>query len=165
MSTVNGYGCRGAAHGHSWVRDLRGILRYCGLANQQRRDPRSNSTKMQLPTLLVAALVLATGSFADSMVTTTSCHVITKNCNSSGQFKTNYGNYFIDANNGCRKPSNVPAMERICMDWNKNRGHFFFKGQNKRCLQRTGSDFDVKPCADSMKKCSRQNWKEVKCTW
>jgi hypothetical protein len=117
---------------------------------------------MQLQTLLIAGLVLATGSAADRMLTTTSCPMIGA-CDSRGEFITDYGKYYIDANKDCRAPP-VPSMTRLCMDWKNGRAHFVFKGQKKRCLKK-GADFDKGPCMDSSRKCSRQWWEEVRCTW
>jgi hypothetical protein len=123
-------------------------------------------TKMQLQTPLLAGLALATGAAADRMLTTTSCPNIGLGaCNSQGEWISAYGNFFLDANEGCRDPPDVPGMWSICMDWGNGRAHFFFDGQAKRCLKRTGADFDVGPCADTSRHCSRQWWEEVACTW
>lgn len=132
-------------------------------SNQQTPKRIQRYAKMQLSTLLLAGLVLATGSAADKMMTTTSCPMIGA-CNSQGEFITDFGRYYINANKDCRKPD-IPAMTRLCMDWKKGRAHFQYKNQKKRCLKRTGPDFDVGPCRDSSKKCSRQWWYEVPCTW
>lgn len=118
---------------------------------------------MQLHMLLLAGLALATASSAaDSLVTTTACPSVGA-CDSRGVFTTKYGKYSIDANKSCRTPP-VPAMTRLCMDWGKGRAHFYFKNQGKRCMKK-GPDRDVGPCGDSSKKCSRQTWDEVSCTW
>lgn len=75
-------------------------------------------------------------SVADSLDTITKCYSlfgIPVDCQSKGLFKTCCGQYAIDANNGCRSPR-IPGMEKLCMDWRRERGHFWFMGQNKRCL-------------------------------
>ena len=59
----------------------------------------------------------------------------------------------------------VPSIYNVCKDWRNGRGHFGTYNQPKRCLKRTGSDFDVGPCAGNGGRCSRQWWDEVSCTW
>lgn len=119
---------------------------------------------MQLQTLLLASLALATGTTADRILTTTSCPWIGA-CYSQGEWINEQGgHYWIDANEGCRDPD-VPFIWNVCMDWGNGRAHFNADGQNKRCLKKTGPDFDVGPCADSSRQCSRQWWEEVPCTW
>ncbi|KFY64055.1 hypothetical protein V496_03488 [Pseudogymnoascus sp. VKM F-4515 (FW-2607)] len=119
---------------------------------------------MQLQTLLLAGLALATGAAADRLMTTTSCPW-TGRCNSSGEWISAFGTHWLDANEGCRDPPDVPGMTSICMDWGNGRGHFYFENQGKRCLKKTGPDFDVGPCGDTTKQCSRQWWDEVAYTW
>lgn len=119
---------------------------------------------MQLKTLLLGGMALAIGANADKMMTTTSCPW-SGGCSSSGEWHNNGDEKFwVDANTGCRRP-NIPAFNELCMDWVNMRGHFLVQGQNRRCISRQGADFDVGPCADTSKKCSRQWWYEVPCTW
>ncbi|USP74364.1 hypothetical protein yc1106_01638 [Curvularia clavata] len=112
---------------------------------------------MQLQTLFLAGLALATGATADRLLTTTAFPLIGA-CNSRGEWQASNGNVFynVDANEGCRNPG-VPYVYNLCMDWGKGRAHWNVDNQpNKKCFLEQGSDFDVGPCAGSGLSCSRQ---------
>lgn len=119
---------------------------------------------MQLQTLLLTGLALATSVTADRMKTSTKCPA-EGGCDSQGEWISAFGTYPLDANEGCRDPPDVPGLLSICMDWGDGRAHFFFENQPKRCLKKTGADFDVGPCSGSFYTCSKQWWDEVACTW
>ncbi|OAL54791.1 hypothetical protein IQ07DRAFT_665196 [Pyrenochaeta sp. DS3sAY3a] len=114
--------------------------------------------------LLTTILALAPLITADRLLTTSSCHWLGV-CGRAGEWHNNHGGiYRIDAREGCRD-IDVPYIYDFCIDWGKSRAHFYADGQSKRCLARTGADFDVGPCADTQKQCSRQWWEEVACSW
>ncbi|KAK4124570.1 hypothetical protein N657DRAFT_644809 [Parathielavia appendiculata] len=109
---------------------------------------------MRLRTLAVLSC-LASFATADYMIARTECFA---RCDSrASTWYTAYGSYWIDANEGCRDPPDVPAMNQICMDWGNQRGHFYFDGQSRRCIRKTSE------WAEGTRAVSR--WDEVACTW
>ncbi|KAK3899491.1 hypothetical protein C8A05DRAFT_18079 [Staphylotrichum tortipilum] len=115
---------------------------------------------MRLPGPVALLVTLATLAAADYMVVETYCDVF--NCTSQNSvWYTAFGSYPINANEGCRDPSDVPGMNQLCMDWGRQRGHFFFDGQGRRCLRKT--EDKENHCAGAV--CHRSIWSEVACTW
>ncbi|KAM5346128.1 hypothetical protein ACJ41O_009133 [Fusarium nematophilum] len=103
---------------------------------------------------------LATTCAADRLVVYTFCNS-NWHCNSKdATFFTDFGSYPIDANEGCRKPY-VPAMTELCMDWNRQRAHFRYEGQGKRCLRRG----EMTEYGCSSYACQKTEWYEVSCSW
>ncbi len=123
-----------------------------------------NAAKMQLnvASLVTAALAFATTASADSMIVYKYCFFLA--CSSPATWSTAYGDYSIDSGDGCRDPD-VPGMWQLCIDDANVRGHFYFDGQNKRCIRETSDDFQH--CSDDFKfaTCSTVYWDEVPCTW
>jgi hypothetical protein len=73
-----------------------------------------------------------------------------------GGRQTNCREFFwFNANTGCGSPK-VLDTDHVCMDWGKGRAHFTVPGKPKRCLRRTGADFDVGLCNNSSLRCSQQ---------
>ncbi|KAI8306707.1 hypothetical protein K4K61_004228 [Colletotrichum sp. SAR11_59] len=74
-------------------------------------------------------------------------------CSYSGEYFVNSGTKFdINADGGCSKRG-IPEMAEFCIDYGKNRAHFRFNNQHKRCL-------GVK-----YKRGAVTEWKEIKCNW
>jgi len=124
------------------------------------------SFKMRVSVLAVLAS-LAASATADSMRVDTWCTLT--QCNSgTARWDSAYGSYWLDANEGCRDPPNVPGMNSICMDWGNKRAHFFFDNQPKRCLRMT-EDYEWNAFADCNRglgpSCRRSIWSEVACNW
>ena len=123
---------------------------------------------MRLNAVALSFLALATTIVADEMTVLTYCHWTGTFCSSAwGLWRSAYGSYWIDANEGCRDPD-PPGMNTICMDWGNSRAHFYFDGQGKRCLTKW-SDLGIGSCDsgdyNGSGSCSIQKWKEVACTW
>lgn len=85
-----------------------------------------------------------------------------------GRFRTDYGEYTIDAADGCRSTP-VPGMVEFCIDWGRNRGHFRFSHQSfKRCLRKSSSagyDYGCPGAGGTPARCRYDRWDEVGCTW
>ncbi|UKZ74919.1 hypothetical protein TrVFT333_002589 [Trichoderma virens FT-333] len=105
---------------------------------------------------LSALTALSSGVTADYLNVVTNCGVF-GNCGSEkAVWYTDFGYNPVDANEGCRDP-NIPNMNTLCMDWGNRRGHFFFDGQGKRCIQERA----VAEYGDF----SFSTWAEVVCSW
>ncbi|KAK4464432.1 hypothetical protein QBC42DRAFT_284416 [Cladorrhinum samala] len=117
---------------------------------------------LNVASLAISALALAARVSADRMIVFQYCFFTA--CSSPGTWYTAHGSYDVDASEGCRNPD-VPGMTQLCVDWGKSRGHFYFLGQNKRCIRETSSDFQT--CSDDFgfATCSDVYWDEVPCTW
>ena len=118
---------------------------------------------MRLSALAVLAPLVSLAA-ADSIEYTSYC--VGGSCKGEYKWCSAYGNYSVDASNGCRKPDIVSGMSDLCLDWTLGRGHFFFDGQPtwKRCLKRgaiTHSDYCLYPKVS----CESLKWDEVVCTW
>ncbi|KAH6869712.1 hypothetical protein BKA70DRAFT_1131631 [Coprinopsis sp. MPI-PUGE-AT-0042] len=111
-------------------------------------------------TAVLVAISSAGSVMADRMTTYTGCPTGGA-CDSQGTFFTAFGQYNIDANDGCRGWPGVPSMYNICIDWRLRRAHFFFEGQAKRCIQEFSST--AYNCNGGT--CWRGEWEEVACTW
>lgn len=111
---------------------------------------------------LIAGLTLATTAAADSMYLQTYCFTLA--CTSNGYFITAFGRYDVDGDNGCRQTS-VPGMIEFCIDEKRERMHFKFQGQEKRCMKVFDSEWAL--CSDDNKfaTCSSTSWDEVPCDW
>ncbi|PHH80113.1 hypothetical protein CDD80_2801 [Ophiocordyceps camponoti-rufipedis] len=78
-----------------------------------------------------------------------------------GDWRTNNGAvHSINADDGCRTP-NVPGMVDFCIDYRRQRLHFRFGGQKRRCMRRRNYEF---------KKVNAGNyefteWNEAPCDW
>lgn len=67
-------------------------------------------------------------------------------CNRNGRFVTNWGEYRVDAADGCRSVPDSPIRE-ICVDERNARLHFYYAdGQPKRCMRVTSSEWQT--CSD-----------------
>jgi len=106
----------------------------------------------------IALPLLAAHAAADQVLVYTTCGLV---CNSQHAiWNTNFGHYRIDANEGCRSSGQVPSLRSFCFDWGRERAHFFFSGQGKRCLKmRSSLGFGHTGVG------SAQRWVEVPCTW
>jgi len=114
-----------------------------------------------LPTLL-AALGLATTAAAEHMYVDEYCATLL--CNRNGRFVTNWGEYRLDAADGCRGVPNSPIRE-ICVDVRNERLHFFYTdGQPKRCMRVTSSEWQT--CTEfQWATCASEFWEEKPCDW
>ncbi|KAK4035146.1 hypothetical protein C8A01DRAFT_38418 [Parachaetomium inaequale] len=116
--------------------------------------------RFEFVTALLAAL--ATTSMADRMTVNTQCPCEwCGSCDSrDATFFTEHGSYGVNANTGCRG-TKVPGMTELCVDWERGRAHFYYRGQNKRCLLQKSKT--VSSCiADH---CHRTEWEEARCSW
>lgn len=119
---------------------------------------------MRLDIAVLAALVAP--ALADSLTIRTSCNSVGV-CNSGGVWhasNANYGdlvNNKLNLNGGCRSLP-IPAFQQVCFDWNNRRAHFYFNGQNKRCLKE--ASVNQYHCAGG-DRCWEHRWNEVPCTW
>jgi hypothetical protein len=116
---------------------------------------------MQLNSLTILATLLAVkGAAADRLEVMTTCGIF--GCNSaSGSFITDFGRYYIDANEGCYRAHSVPHLEEFCIDWTNRRAHFRFGGQGKRCMRQVREV----PFYCGSEECWNTYWDEVPCTW
>ncbi|KAK3899675.1 hypothetical protein C8A05DRAFT_17922 [Staphylotrichum tortipilum] len=114
---------------------------------------------MRLPTLAVLAPLVAL-AVADKLVVEVICLCSYIN----GQWYTAYGNYWAIATDGCHGPdqTGVPGLQNYCLDFSRNRGHFYFQNQGKRCLDVV--EFTQTSYTPSQTT-SRMVWDEVACTW
>ncbi|KAH8732358.1 hypothetical protein GQ44DRAFT_697504 [Phaeosphaeriaceae sp. PMI808] len=95
-------------------------------------------------------------AMADQMNIVTGCPVLGR-CTSDGVWYTDQGNYWVNANEGCRTPG-VPHMTEFCVDWGNKRGHFKFSGQGKRCFVQRRS-------IDAVVNLAFAAWVEAPCSW
>lgn len=102
---------------------------------------------------------LATSGMADRMTIYEECSV-TDCIRRNSLFFTDFGTYNIDASNGCRGTS-VPGMVEFCVDIPRNRAHFRFGNQNKRCMVLASKS--SYPCEYYY--CNRAEFVEVGCSW
>jgi hypothetical protein len=118
--------------------------------------------QLTLASLVTAALAFATAASADRMIVHQYC--LTLICNNPATFITAYGEYNVDASDGCRDPD-VPGMWSLCVDERNARAHFYFDNQPKRCMVETGNDWQT--CSDDFQwaTCSIIYYDEVPCTW
>ncbi len=116
---------------------------------------------MRLSALAVLAPIFALAA-ADYMVINTVCTVSSCN-NLDGSWHSAYGTNYVDGTGGCQDPPYVPGMYELCIDWSRNRAHFYFDGQGKRCLVQTEYAYD--PNCPSNWSCYRSVWSEVGCSW
>ncbi|KAL2258440.1 hypothetical protein VTK26DRAFT_8260 [Humicola hyalothermophila] len=124
--------------------------------------PKQPHITMRLSTLL-SLIPLAGFAAADYMTVTTHC--FPTSCNTvDGRWHSAYGTYFINASDGCHDPQYVPDMTEICIDWARGRAHFYFRGQNKRCLRMDSYEWD-ESCYSPQYSCYQSRWNEVPCTW
>lgn len=139
--------------------------------------------QFRAPALLaLLTLLTATPATADSMTSRTWC-------SSFGQCDSSNATWHIptvtnplgvtvlgadlplSADEGCRDPSKtVPGMIRLCVDWDRKRGHFIFNdGRGKRCLVKTKDEetnwYDGACGGDNGVRCWVSEWKEAKCSW
>ncbi|KAF4507731.1 hypothetical protein G6O67_004198 [Ophiocordyceps sinensis] len=77
-------------------------------------------------------------------------------------FYTSTSSYFVKGESGCRG-TDVPGMTHFCVDWPRQRGHFRFHGQNKRCMKQTFVS-DWYACDDGHD-CRVWVMEEAPCTW
>lgn len=101
---------------------------------------------------------LAVTGLADRMVVRTRCPGGSGCDSSNGIFYTDFGSYAVNANEGCRG-TNVPHMKQLCVDWRRERAHFQFYDQGKRCLLMT------KNGGCGTEDCALSEWSEVGCGW
>lgn len=116
---------------------------------------------MHLP-VLPALVLLATTAAAEHMFVSEYCATLV--CNRNGRFVTNWGDFQVDAGDGCRGTP-VPNMVEWCIDTQRERGHFRYEGQGKRCMVVESSEWQR--CSDdwAWATCASEVWKEVNCTW
>lgn len=123
--------------------------------------PHSLAKKMRLPIFAV----LAAAAAADWVRVDTWCDPF--HCSSeTAKWYASNEEFWVNANEGCRDPMH-PNLSSLCMDWKNSRGHFYFKGQNKRCLRKE-ADYGFNwgsNCDGITTKCSRSEWRETACTW
>jgi hypothetical protein len=123
---------------------------------------------MRFNTIALSVLALATTGVAheDYMHVLTRCHPMNGACSSIGLWRTGFGWHPLSADDGCRDNQEIPNL--LCMDWAAARGHFYFTGQNKRCLKRF-SRVDIGACRNDISRadynCDISLWIEVPCTW
>ncbi|OBT61324.1 hypothetical protein VE03_09544 [Pseudogymnoascus sp. 23342-1-I1] len=118
--------------------------------------------RFNIPVAL-AALALANGATADRLIV--SFYNYLGASTYTGTFVTDYDSYILGDVNGCHTNLDVPSLNRLCMDFGNQRGHFQFNGQGRRCLKETRNEFGR--CADdnSWATCTKIYYDEVKCTW
>jgi hypothetical protein len=116
--------------------------------------------------ILAVLVTLAATATADLMRVDTWCDP--SHCDSStARWTSGFGEYYLNANEGCRDPPNVPSMTQLCVDWGNKRAHFYFEGQPRRCMRMT-ADYDWNAfanCHDLVMQCRRSEWTEVSCNW
>jgi len=120
--------------------------------------------RLNIPTL-ATALTLATKVAGDSMVVWTYCFTLA--CSYPAQWNSAYGSFNLEAHDGCQGPNGVPGLQSLCIDWQKERLHFYFPNQPKRCMKVVNSDWET--CGadrfENWTTCSIDTWDEVACTW
>jgi hypothetical protein len=116
--------------------------------------------RLLLPLLLTSLASTCTADYMRAFRPTASVCLCQIN---ESQFTTDYGTYHVDASDGCRS-TGVPAMVDFCVDWPRQRGHFRFNGQGKRCMRWTStSQFSCNTIFGDW--CEVSMWTEVTCTW
>lgn len=77
----------------------------------------------------------------------------------------------VPADAGCWNPKGSvapgpPALNNVCIDMSMARGHFYFDGQNRRCLVRRTMDLlSVRNVCSFPYDVYESRWDEVNCTW
>ncbi|OAQ96087.1 hypothetical protein LLEC1_04818 [Akanthomyces lecanii] len=115
---------------------------------------------MHFPTAAAVLSALSAVCSADWLEVYQRCRALDK-CEGLGYFHTDYGEYEVNANDGCHRTSK-PAMTQFCIDWSQGRAHFKFAGQpSKRCMIHTRTeDWN---CA--FKYCRKPIFEEIGCSW
>lgn len=111
---------------------------------------------------LVTSLALAATVAADSMIVNNYC--LTLICNRPDRSMTAYGDFDVNAEEGCRS-TGVPGMVEFYMDWGNARMHFRFNGQSKRCMWETGNDWEKRSDNYDWASCSTSYFTKVACDW
>ncbi|KAI8232618.1 hypothetical protein K4K53_005032 [Colletotrichum sp. SAR 10_77] len=106
--------------------------------------------------IAIIIAILAAVCAADRMVTTrrrcsTPGGFI--RCSHRGEYFVNSGRKFTFSDAGGCDTRGIPEMAEFCIDYGKNRAHFRFNNQHKRCL-------GVKSTSGAV-----TEWKEIKCSW
>ncbi len=126
-------------------------------------------TRYSLKMRLSAFAHLATFGFlasvvADRLDTVHYCRLDEPGCHTQGTWHSGYGTYMITSvPDGCGGVP-VPGMKTLCLDLPENRGHFFFDGQPKRCLDRTDTT-TWRECPNAENCATLATWNEIPCTW
>ncbi|KAK1834446.1 hypothetical protein QBC39DRAFT_368958 [Podospora conica] len=112
--------------------------------------------------LLAAAATLATTVVAEQMFVTEYC--LTLICRRPARWVNIFGEYNVDASDGCRVPA-VPNLEEFCVDTRRERGHFRYRDGPRRCMVVTSSEWQK--CSDDFDwaTCASEVWTEVLCSW
>lgn len=117
---------------------------------------------MRLPTLAVLAPLVAQ-AVADRLVVEVIC--IPSLCSYiNGQWESSFGTYWAIATGGCHgaDETGAPGLQNYCLDFARNRGHFYFANQGKRCL----NVVEFTPISQTPSQTTyRMVWDEVPCTW
>ncbi len=113
---------------------------------------------MRLKTITLSLMGLIASGAADDVTILTYCGGAVFCDSANSMWHTSFGQFPIDANEGCRDPPWVPYLNSICFDWGNQRGHFYYDNHPKRCLQQWTSNALTSQL-------SMQRWKEVSCTW
>ncbi|KAK3897007.1 hypothetical protein C8A05DRAFT_20143 [Staphylotrichum tortipilum] len=117
---------------------------------------------MRLPTLAVLAPLVAL-AVADKLVVEVIC--LPSVCSyTNGQWYTAYDHFWAIASDGCHDSdqTGVPGLLNYCLDFSRNRGHFYFVNQGKRCLNVVEfTQTSYTPSQTTF----RMVWDEVGCTW
>lgn len=119
--------------------------------------------RFNIPVIALTTLALAKQVTADRLIV--SLYNFLGSSTYTGTFVTDDDSYLIGDVDGCHTNPDVPHMNRLCMDFGNDRGHFQFNGQKRRCLKETSNDFQH--CSDDFAwaTCTKLYYDEVKCDW
>lgn len=119
---------------------------------------------MRLRNALLGLLALAASVTADEL--TVLSRYTFKGATTSrtaGIWTTTYGSYNINPGNGngCGTVGWVLGLKQVCLNWDKDTGHFTFENQGQRCLTKWNSQ-DIRTCGVGSS-CEMVKWREVPC--
>lgn len=125
--------------------------------------PTIQTMHINIPTVLITLGAFTTSVMADVATIQSYCFFTT--CSDTGRWGFNDGSTmdFNTPDNGCAN-TGIPHMVEYCVDDRRQRLHFRFDGQGKRCMVVT----NVSPgdCGDGdFTTCSVKSYDEVQCSW
>ncbi|KAF2625732.1 hypothetical protein BU25DRAFT_109986 [Macroventuria anomochaeta] len=107
----------------------------------------------------IVSLGLASLAAADRLTLDYNCGLT--HCHHDTWYETDFDSFSVDYYGGCGRP-NIPYMQELCIDEGKQRAHFRFEGQGRRCMKL--EEHQDGGC-DGWNTCATNIYTETPCTW